>query len=220
MKQCVNSEKKAMKPAEAMEPRKKKQKKSHERADRAGRGAEFTLLRSLRKKCEQSMANMSAQDEKRTTFEGSNQKLMAATYFVLSILHAQLQAFWHGLEDDRDPEADALPEQQKETRIWLRELRSKNTKLGKIPPIIIAALTYIHPRVENVRMWGKSAQRVMIGQLKIEPKAIGNQVKEKERGKGGKKKHPTESQAKDSRIATVLWKCKTKQDWSKTYDDE
>ena len=66
----------------------------------------------------------------------------AGAYFVLSLLQAQLQAFWHWLEES------PLPVGGFATADCITFFDEIEASLWKIPPALIAALAWVHPHVQ------------------------------------------------------------------------
>jgi hypothetical protein len=93
----------------------------------------------------------------------------AAAYFVLSLLQAQLQAFWHWVEESPLPVGAVATT---DCITFLMQLKQRNPSLGKIPPALIAALAWVHPHVQIVSTWGKSATEVLRTQLKSAVRSI------------------------------------------------
>ena len=97
----------------------------------------------------------------------------AAAYFVLSLLQAQLQAFWHWVEESPLPVGAVATT---DCITFLMQLKQRNPSLGKIPPALIAALAWVHPHVQIVSTWGKSATEVLRTQLKSAVRSIKQSV--------------------------------------------
>lgn len=97
----------------------------------------------------------------------------AAAYFVLSLLQAQLQAFWHWVEESPLPVGAVATT---DCITFLMQLKQRNPSLGKIPPALIAALAWVHPHVQIVSTWSKSATEVLRTQLKSAVRSIKQSV--------------------------------------------
>ena len=80
----------------------------------------------------------------------------AGAYFVPSLLQAQLQAFWHWLEESPLPVGGVATT---DCITFLMKLKQRNPSLWKILPALIAALAWVHPHVQSVSSLGQVCNR-------------------------------------------------------------
>ena len=126
--------------------------------DKANRAAKHFLLTSLRDLCKSSDAAELKQKLGRIASSADKSTLIQTTYFVLSILRKQLEEFWQGLENKQGQKPGRLEETPTDGRTLLSILRRKNPDLGKngkMPPSVVAAISYIQPQVKAVKSFKK-----------------------------------------------------------------
>ena len=80
------------------------------------------------------------------------------------VVEAQLQAFWHWLEESALPVGELAGE---DPITLLKSVKQRNPGLGKVPPSFIAALAWLHPYVATASSWGQSATEVLQVQLPV-----------------------------------------------------
>ena len=202
--------------------------KKRQRMDKANRAAKQFLLTSLRDLCKSSDAAELKKNLGRIASSADKSTIIQTTYFVLSILRKQLEEFWQGLESKQGQKPGRVEETPTDGRTLLSILRRKNPDLGKngkMPPSVVAAISYIQPQVKAV----KSSKKKFNGTLQEKKKKKITEVLQEQKkmamqsirdSVATKATRANKLTFENPKIAKMLWECKMREDWSKTYPDD